>query len=49
MFVLTEVLRLTGIQSPSWWWGVLGIPVVFCLSMALSAVLNRVPVLRGIV
>lgn len=49
MFVLTLLVRIADIQEASWWWGIFGIPVVFSLSMALSALLNRIPVLRRIV
>lgn len=49
MFVLEIFIRLTGVQGASWWWGIAGVPVIFSLSMLLSALLNRIPVIRRLV
>lgn len=49
MFVLTLLIRIFHIQEAAWWWGLVGVPVLFAISLSISALLNRLPLFRRIV
>lgn len=45
-YVLTIILRYTHIAATSWWWPIVGIPLVYSVTLVCVLILRKLPLLK---